>query len=98
MMKPNIQASRRHFLAGTALAAGATVLAATTTMAIAEATPAAAPVPPADLASLPHERVELVTPPFTHAHEQATTAGPKVMEFTMTIEEKSLVIDADGTT
>ena len=98
-MKPNIQASRRQFLAGTALAAGATVLAATTTMAIAEevATPAPAPQP-ADLATLPRERIELVTPPFTHKHEQATTAGPKIIEFTMSIEEKSLVIDADGTT
>jgi nitrite reductase (NO-forming) len=100
MMKAIIQASRRHFLAGTALAAGATVLAVATTRAIAEqeATPAAAMGQASDLATLPREKVELVTPPFVHKHEQATTAGPKIIEFKMTIEEKPMVIDADGTT
>ncbi|MGT2435704.1 copper-containing nitrite reductase [Bradyrhizobium betae] len=33
-----------------------------------------------------------------HAHEQATTQGPKIMEFRMTIEEKKVVIDEKGTT
>ena len=48
--------------------------------------------------ALPRQKVTLVAPPFVHPHEQATTSGPKVMEFTMTIEEKPVVIDNEGTT
>ncbi|MBB2971875.1 copper-containing nitrite reductase [Mesorhizobium sp. RMAD-H1] len=48
--------------------------------------------------ALPHEKVALVAPPFVHPHEQAATGGPKVVEFTMTIQEKETVIDEDGTT
>ena len=47
---------------------------------------------------LPRQRVELVAPPFVHAHEQATTQAPKIMEFKLTIEEKKVVIDDKGTT
>ncbi|HEV2549392.1 MAG TPA: copper-containing nitrite reductase [Stellaceae bacterium] len=52
----------------------------------------------ADPLDLPRERVTLVAPPFVHAHEQATTAGPKIMEFRLVAEEKPMVIDAAGTT
>src|SRR5512139_218329 len=58
------------------------------------ATPALA----ADDLKLPRQKVELVAPPFVHAHEQATKQGPKIMEFTLTIEEKKVVIDDKGTT
>ena len=58
---------------------------------------AAAPALGRDLDNLPRERVELVAPPFIHAHEQATKSGPKVIQFKMTIEEKELVIDNEGT-
>ncbi len=51
----------------------------------------------AEVANLPREKVTLVAPPFVHAHEQVATGGPKVVEFTMAIEEKPLVIDNDGT-
>ena len=51
----------------------------------------------ADL-KLPREKVTLVAPPFVHAHEQATKAGPKIIEFTMTVVEKPIVIDEAGTT
>ncbi len=47
---------------------------------------------------LPREKVELVAPPFVHAHEQATKQGPKIKEFRMVIEEKQVVIDDEGTT
>lgn len=47
---------------------------------------------------LPRQKVELVAPPFVHAHEQATTQAPKIMEFKLTIEEKKVVIDDKGTT
>jgi nitrite reductase (NO-forming) len=46
---------------------------------------------------LPREHVSLVAPPFVHAHEQATDQGPKIMEFTLTVEEKQIVIDDQGT-
>ncbi|TIP96318.1 MAG: nitrite reductase, copper-containing, partial [Mesorhizobium sp.] len=42
--------------------------------------------------------VKLVAPPFVHPHDQVAKGGPKIVEFTMTIEEKPVVIDADGTT
>lgn len=40
----------------------------------------------------------MVAPPFVHAHEQATKQGPKIIEFTLSIEEKKVVIDEKGTT
>lgn len=46
---------------------------------------------------LPRERVELVAPPFAHPHEQATKAGPKIVEFKLPIKEMEIVIDAAGT-
>ena len=51
-----------------------------------------------EIAALPREKVTLVAPPFVHAHEQVAKSGPKVVEFTMTIEEKPIVIDDEGTT
>ncbi len=51
-----------------------------------------------DEKSLTHERVTLVVPPFVHAHEQSTTAKPKIVEFTLTVVEKPIVIDEAGTT
>jgi len=47
---------------------------------------------------LPREYVALVAPPFVHPHEQATNQGPKIVEFTLTVEEKQVTIDDDGTT
>jgi nitrite reductase (NO-forming) len=52
----------------------------------------------ADEPKLPRQHVDLVAPPFVHAHEQATKQGPKIMEFTLNIEEKKVVIDDQGTT
>ena len=59
------------------------------------ATPAVAGA--ADDLKLPRQKVELVAPPLVHAHEQATKAGPKIVEFKMTIQEKEVVIHAAGT-
>jgi nitrite reductase (NO-forming) len=58
----------------------------------------AAPARAADEPKLPRQHVDLVAPPFVHAHEQATKEGPKIMEFTLKIEEKKVVIDDQGTT
>jgi nitrite reductase (NO-forming) len=56
-----------------------------------------APLSEADIAKLPRKKVDLVAPPFVHEHEQATSDGPQIVEFTMKIEEKQIVIDGDGT-
>jgi nitrite reductase (NO-forming) len=58
----------------------------------------AAPALAADDLKLPRQHVDLIAPPFVHAHDQATKAGPKIMEFTLNIEEKKVVIDEQGTT
>lgn len=47
---------------------------------------------------LQHVKVELVAPPHVHPHEQVVTSEPKVVQFRMTIEEKTMVIDNQGTT
>jgi nitrite reductase (NO-forming) len=51
-----------------------------------------------DASQLPRQEVELLAPPFVHPHEQATTEGPKIMAFRLEIQEKSVVIDDNGTT
>ncbi len=58
-----------------------------------------APAWAADLADkLERVKVDLVAPPLVHAHTQKASAEPKVVEFTMVIEEKKIVIDDKGTT
>lgn len=46
------------------------------------------------------ERVQatLVAPPAVMDHEQVAAGEPKVVQFTMTIEEKTVVVDDEGTT
>jgi nitrite reductase (NO-forming) len=46
---------------------------------------------------MPRRKVKLVPPPFAHDHEQATTKEPGIIEFEMTIIEKEIEIDGDGT-
>lgn len=93
----NTELSRRTLLGAAALAGvfGA-VLASTPARAQEETGVSTGPAP--DLSSLRRERVELVRPPFVHAHEQVASGEPKVVEFTLTIEEKELVLDDYGTT
>ncbi|MCV0396741.1 MAG: nitrite reductase, copper-containing [Rhizobiaceae bacterium] len=81
--------TRRQALLGAA--AAGVMVAALPSMA------SAAPVSEAEIAALPRQKVTLVAPPFVHAHEQVATTGPKVVEFVMTIEEKPIVIDDEGT-
>ncbi|MBZ0163138.1 MAG: nitrite reductase, copper-containing [Notoacmeibacter sp.] len=52
---------------------------------------------PADVSRLPRVRQTLVKPPFLPDHEQVATTGPKTVEVTMTIEEKKIEIDDNGT-
>lgn len=43
-------------------------------------------------------KVNLVAPPQVHAHQQVEKGATKVVQFRMTIEEKKMVIDNQGTT
>jgi nitrite reductase (NO-forming) len=92
----NINVSRRTLLAGAALAgvAGAILSSATATAEDAGVVTG----PPPDLEHMPRRKVELVDPPYVHEHEQVATRGPEVVEFTLVIEEKEMVIDEYGTT
>ncbi len=99
--------TRRTALIGAAIAPFA---AATPLQAIRQAT-AAAPASPGAAAQpglvaapaggadgLEHVKAKLVAPPAVMAHEQVASGAPKVVEFTMAIEEKTLVVDELGTT
>lgn len=91
-----IGVSRRSLLAGAAFAGVLGSVIATAPSPAQETVPATGPAP--DLSTLPRQKVELVAPPFVHAHDQIAKGGPKVVEFTLIIEEKQLVIDDYGTT
>lgn len=59
--------------------------------------PIAAVASEAEIAGLPRQKVTLVAPPFVHQHDQVAKGGPKVVEFTLSVEEKEMVVDEDGT-
>lgn len=86
--------SRRALLAGATAIGAAVQLAAILPAAAQEAAATATTV---DLSTLERVKVELVPPPFVHAHEQVATGAPRIVEFTMTIEEKLHEVDDDGT-
>jgi len=91
--------NRRALLAGigTTAAVGAVIGDAGT--ARAEAAPAvAAPEPAADPGTLARVKVDLLAPPFVHPHDQVAVGGPKIVEFRLTVKEKPVVVDDDGTT
>ena len=92
---PNV--SRRTLLTGAALAglAGAVFATAPAGVRAEDAGVTTGPVP--DLSALPREKIDLVAPPFVHAHQQVASGGPRVVEFTLTIEERPLEIDEYGT-
>lgn len=51
-----------------------------------------------DLSALPRVRQKLVPPPGVPEHEQVASGGPKIIEVEMSIIEKKVEIDDDGTT
>ena len=86
--------TRRTALMGAALAAtSSAILASQQTSASESMTPEAAKV---ELAGMARKKVKLVPPPFVHAHEQATTEPPCVVEFEMNIIEQEMPVDEDG--
>lgn len=92
----DITVSRRALLAGAAFAGVMGTVFATIPAQAEDAGVTTGPVP--DLSALPRVKVDLVAPPFVHAHEQVAVGGPKLVEFELTIEEKPMVIDEYGTT
>ncbi|BDA85409.1 nitrite reductase, copper-containing [Aureimonas sp. SA4125] len=93
-MSSQFQISRRTILAGAAFS-GALGAIMTGSAAQAEDTLPKTLAP--DVSTLPRVKVELATPPFVHPHTQKAVGGPKIVEFTMVIEEKKLVVDGEGT-
>lgn len=85
--------TRRTLFAGAALAG----VMAHASAATAQAQKAAAPAAGNGALGLPRVKVDLVDPPFVHAHEQVATSGPKIVEFELVIEEKKITLDNDGT-
>ncbi len=94
-MTDQFQVTRRTMLAGAALASAVAPI-VTATFAQAEEAPPAK-MNPTDLSHLPRVKVELVKPPFVHEHTQKAEGGPKIVEFTLTIEEKKMILDDAGT-
>ncbi len=85
--------SRRTAMIGAAGLAATAASVSATEIADAAVTPDANEVLPTG-----RQKVSLVAPPFVHPHEQATKQPPKIVEFTLTVHEKKIVVDEDGTT
>lgn len=62
----------------------------------AEASPLTADAAPVDLSTLPRIERTLVAPPFVHDHEQVAPGGPRVVAFTMDIQEKEIQVADDA--
>jgi nitrite reductase (NO-forming) len=94
---------RRTFLGASALGSAALVGASLPGTAMADAghadeNPLGIATDEIDISALPRVRQKLVAPPFVPEHEQVATGGPKIVEVEMTIIEKKVEIDHDGTT
>ena len=81
--------SRRNFLAMSGLAAA-------TALALAAHAKTARSQETVDISALPRVKQTLVAPPFLPEHEQITSSSPKIVEVTLTIEEKLMEIDDNG--
>ena len=91
----NVNSSRRGFLKTTAtVTLGSAVLAG---MVGAETQSVEAVAAKTDISNLPRVKQTMVAPPFLPEHEQVAVGGPKIVEVSLTIEEKKMVLDGDGT-
>ena len=84
--------SRRTAMIGAAGLAAAAAAATAPEMAEAAVKSETGPLPTA------RQKIDLVAPPFVHAHDQVAKHGPMIKEFTLTVQEKQIVVDDDGTT
>ena len=90
--------ARRDFLlAAGALGAMTGIVKAAETAVDPEAAPVMTAATAVDLSALPRVKQKLVAPPFAPEHEQVATTGPKIVEVEMTIQEKLVEIDDEGT-
>lgn len=99
-MTNTLQMTRRTMLTGAAVAGALTPILVASAPAHADehaAPDAKKSAKKVDLSKLPREKVDLVKPPFVHAHDQKAKGGPKIKEFTLTIKEQKMVLDKDGT-
>lgn len=89
--------SRRGFLKATGLAGLATLAGTATAQAEEQMTVTADPAVATEIARLPRVKQVLVDPPFVPDHQQRADGGPRVVEVTLPIIEKKMLIDDDGT-
>jgi nitrite reductase (NO-forming) len=87
--------TRRTALKGAAFAAAAPAMIAEMAVAASETMKPAGEM--VDLSAMPRKQVKLVAPPFVHEHEQVSSTEPHIVEFEMTIIEKEVEVDEDGT-
>lgn len=95
-MSSQFQITRRSILAGAAFAGAMAPLVAAT-VANANEQHGVVKAATTDIVGLERVKLELVKPPFVHAHTQKAVGGPKIYEVTLTIEEKKIIIDDAGT-
>ncbi len=89
--------SRRQILATTAGAGAAATVLGSALGAMANTAKIVGLDTPTNIDLLERVHQKLVPPPFVPAHDQVALGGPKVVEVHMVIEEKTMVIDDDGT-
>lgn len=88
--------TRRTALIGTAMA---TLMAVVPVLADETANPTLNALDlPDQTATLERVQATLVPPPAVMDHDRVAPGAPKIVEFTMTIEEKTVVVDDQGTT
>jgi nitrite reductase (NO-forming) len=90
---PALNASRRNLLKASFAGLGSFGLGALPNL----ATPAAAATAAPDLSKLQRVKQTLVAPPFAPEHEQTAGPEPRIIEVTLDIVEKKMVIDDEGT-
>ncbi len=104
--KPRAAEDRRNFLKATGLATAAAVAGAVLPRAASAAPPSAegplshatpALADAVDISKLQRIKQTMVAPPFLPEHEQTAPDQPRIVEVTLVIKEKKLVIDDDGT-
>jgi len=49
-----------------------------------------------DISRLPRVKQKMVAPPFLPEHSQIAEGGPKIVEVTLTVEEKKILVDGDN--
>jgi nitrite reductase (NO-forming) len=90
---PALNSSRRNLLKASLAGLGTFGLGALPPAAIPAAAATAAP----DLSKLQRVQQKMVAPPFAPEHEQTAGPEPKIIEVTLDIVEKKMVIDDEGT-